>query len=265
MSVYKVGAKVRVMNSNSSMFGREGIIQAVSRNRIYNILFARTGYADFGELEIALVPKEKKVDPYAELKLAYTNGKTIQYDSTGYGDWRDMTHPSWSEPPEAYRVKPEEESDPYAELKKAYREGKKIEVFSEKWNTWIGVDHPRWSNPPEDYRVKPEGGGMKVGHLDVIAAKAGVGKSFVMNVTKKQPKPKKEMKMKFETKHYLNGQDITNLENIEIYREIAREESALKALGEVQNKPKRLQKEIAQREAELKAFVEFLDAQDKGS
>lgn len=157
------------------------------------------------------------------------------------------------------------EEDPYAELKKAYINGKTIQCDSNWYGEWCDITRPTWCDPPERYRVKPEGGGMKVGHIDVITAKAGVGKSFVMNVTKKQPKPKKEMKMKFETKHYLNGQDIKNLENIEIYREIAREESALKALGEVQNKPKRLQKEIAQREAELKAFVEFLDAQDKGA
>ena len=178
----------------------------------------------------------------------------------------------------------EEKVDPYAELKLAYREGKRIEVFSETWNTWVGVDRPVWSDPPEQYRIIAEDGGMNKGEMCVISSGKGVGKSvfrdatlkvrtgsseydkeckstFVMNVTKKPTN--KEMKMKFETKHYLNGKDITNLENIEIYREIAREESALKALSEVQNKPKRLVAEIESRTAELKAFVAFLDAQDK--
>lgn len=89
-------------------------------------------------------------DPYAELKKAYAEGKTIQiFDLTN--TWVDLKHvPKWKSSVDKYRIKPE--IDPYAELKKAYDEGKTIEYLdcSGKWRDIS----PTWNRPAERYRIK---------------------------------------------------------------------------------------------------------------
>ena len=60
----------------------------------------------------------------------------------------------------------------------------------------------------------------------------------------------------------LNGKEITNYTNQELYRIISKEEGYIAELKAVKAKPKRLVKEIAQREDKLKELVELLDKQD---
>ena len=56
-----------------------------------------------------LAMEYRRKDPYAELKEAQAAGKVIQFHSMGacWLDCTDDVEPSWSYPPERYRVKPE--------------------------------------------------------------------------------------------------------------------------------------------------------------
>lgn len=71
------------------------------------------------------------------------------------------------------------------------------------------------------------------------------------------------MQLKLTTRHFLNGKDVADLHLSQIYEAISQAESQIRELEKIENKPKRLVKEIDQRRADLKALVEFLDKQDE--
>ena len=60
----------------------------------------------------------------------------------------------------------------------------------------------------------------------------------------------------------LNGQELANYSNQELYRIISKEEGYIAELKAVKAKPKRLVKEIEQRQAKLEELVALLDKQD---
>jgi hypothetical protein len=60
----------------------------------------------------------------------------------------------------------------------------------------------------------------------------------------------------------LNGKELADYSNQELYRIISKEEGYIAELKAVKAKPKRLVKEIAQREDKLKELVALLDKQD---
>lgn len=64
------------------------------------------------------------------------------------------------------------------------------------------------------------------------------------------------------TKHYINGTDISTLSNSQIYNLIAQQESAIKDLEAITNKPNSLTKEIADRQASIQTLVDFLNNRD---
>jgi uncharacterized protein YueI len=60
----------------------------------------------------------------------------------------------------------------------------------------------------------------------------------------------------------LNGKELANYANQELYRIISKEEGYIAELKAVKAKPKRLVKEIEQRQAKLEELVALLDKQD---
>jgi hypothetical protein len=60
----------------------------------------------------------------------------------------------------------------------------------------------------------------------------------------------------------LNGKELANYTNQELYRIISKEEGYIAELKAVKAKPKRLVKEIEQRQAKLEELVALLDKQD---
>lgn len=70
------------------------------------------------------------------------------------------------------------------------------------------------------------------------------------------------MKLELTTRHFLNGRDVAELSLAQIYDVIAKAEIDIRDLEKIENKPKRLVKEIEKRKTDLKALVDFLDAQD---
>lgn len=171
-------------------------------------------------------------------------------------------------------VSSKSESDPYADLKKAYAEGKTIEMYHNTTRRWTPMRHvPQWSSPVERYRVKPEeprlvpDGGVRVGELYVIVGRPGAGASHFMSTEvakQKSTNQQKENTMKLEltTRHFLNGKDISEITLAQLYQTIGMAEQDIRELEKIENKPKRLVKEIEKRKADLKALVDFLDAQD---
>lgn len=68
--------------------------------------------------------------------------------------------------------------------------------------------------------------------------------------------------MKFENKFFLNGRDITEFNDMQIFSIIKDAEDAIEKLEQITTKPKSLQKNIADRKAELAKLVGFLDARE---
>lgn len=69
--------------------------------------------------------------------------------------------------------------------------------------------------------------------------------------------------IKIETKTFVNGVDISAMEDAEIYQLIANQEAQVKELDKIETKPKRLQTEIAKRKAGIQALVDYLDSKDQ--
>lgn len=83
-----------------------------------------------------------------------------------------------------------------------------------------------------------------------------------------QPQPK-EITMNaiidITTKTLINGQDIANYSNAQLYEIIAQQEKKLAELDAIKNKPKALKKELADRQAGIDALVVHLDSRDDGA
>lgn len=129
--------------------------------------------------------------------------------------------------------------------------------------------------------------GMRIGDkLDVFAGRPNAGKSafpfanLVMpDIAEAEPQYDVEMKvnkirirnaqtnplqheetpMKFETKYFLNGTDITNYSDMQLFAVIKEAEDAITKLEDIKTQPKSLKQNIADRKAELAKLVEFLD------
>lgn len=165
------------------------------------------------------------------------------------------------------------DEDPYADLKKAYAEGKTIQVRQSS-GVWVDLSsHPKWVWDADCYRIKPEeprlvpDGGVRVGELHVIIGRPGTGASHFMSTEvakQKSTNQQKENTMNLEltTRHFLNGKDISQITLAQLYQTIGMAEQDIRELEKIENKPKRLVKEIEKRKADLKALVDFLDAQD---
>lgn len=67
--------------------------------------------------------------------------------------------------------------------------------------------------------------------------------------------------IKVETKTFINGSDAKNFTSAQVYDMIAAQEASIEKLDAIQNKPKSLQAEIAERRAGIAALVAHLDAQ----
>jgi len=70
-------------------------------------------------------------DPLYNVKLAWKNGKQIQYRSHCSFEWEDCDDPGWSETDE-YRVKPE----------KKWRPFKDIQELKDTWHKCVGTCEP---------------------------------------------------------------------------------------------------------------------------
>lgn len=68
--------------------------------------------------------------------------------------------------------------------------------------------------------------------------------------------------IKIETKTFVNGVDISSMEDAAIYQLIATQEAEIAELEKIQTKPKKLQAEIDKRRDGIKALVDYLDSAD---
>lgn len=76
------------------------------------------------------------VDPYADLKQALKDGKTLQMEMIeGYDEWRDMAFPIlWNLPVDRYRIKPK--LIPYSFKDASFLIGKAIK-YKSGWNVML--------------------------------------------------------------------------------------------------------------------------------
>lgn len=278
----KVGDKVRCVSPRSKFEGCQGEVVRIVVDNPHLIQEVAVAWMSQDNIFLGqstrmlvsglkLLSAKKDDDPYAELKKAYADGKTIQMKQES-GVWVDLNQnrePRWIWDVDTYRVKPD---DPYADLKKAKAEGKIIQISHNGGKTWSDST-ANWKYSPDCYRVKPEeqrlvpNGGVRVGELHVIVGRPGAGASHFMSTEvakQKSTNQQKENTMKLEltTRHFLNGKDISEITLAQLYQTIGMAEQDIRELEKIENKPKRLVKEIEKRKADLKALVDFLDAQD---
>lgn len=68
--------------------------------------------------------------------------------------------------------------------------------------------------------------------------------------------------IKITTKTLINGQDITDFTDSQIFDLIAQQEKTIEKLREIKAQPKKLVKELAERQAGIAALVAYLDSQE---
>lgn len=68
---------------------------------------------------------------------------------------------------------------------------------------------------------------------------------------------------KFETKHFINGQDVSEMDNATLVKAIRHEQGVIAELEKLDPCPKRIIKDIEERKARLQEAVEFLDKLDE--
>jgi len=292
---FKVGDKVLCVNRRSVFHGFTGTItKIVWDNPGYEqeVSVAWEGRAGgqtnrmkVSGLKPAKMPLQKD-DPYAELKKAKAEGKKIQISHNGGKSWSDSTA-NWKFPPEYYRIKPENLEPKFKVddmvVIRGYRSPGKIMTIvtgicgnREYVVNMDGAvarvkeeDVKHYSEPlPSLQQVnRSNRGGVRVGELHVIIGRPGTGASHFMSTEvakQKSTNQQKENTMKLEltTRHFLNGKDISEITLAQLYQTIGMAEQDIRELEKIENKPKRLVKEIEKRKADLKALVDFLDAQD---
>lgn len=91
-------------------------------------------------------------DPYAELKAAHAEGKVIQFFSKTSDRWNDCNEldpPTWTSPPDRYRIKPDE--NPWIEWHggKCPLKDEEVEEWQIKWANGDITTNPKAS--PSDY------------------------------------------------------------------------------------------------------------------
>lgn len=78
------------------------------------------------------------------------------------------------------------------------------------------------------------------------------------------PTPEETTMFKFETKHYINGQDVSEMDNATLVKAILQEQAAIAELEKLNPRPKRITKALEERKAKLAEAIEFLDKLDEG-
>ena len=68
--------------------------------------------------------------------------------------------------------------------------------------------------------------------------------------------------IKITTKTLVNGQDVSEFTDSQIFGLIAQQENEIKKLSEIKAQPKKLIKELTERQAGIDALVAYLDSRE---
>ena len=100
---------------------------------------------------------------------------------------------------------------------------------------------------------------LDTSHLDTLRF-INISPSYRSLPKKETPVNTKPLTITTKTFTYVNGVDVNNYSANELYDMIAREESKIRALEAIENKPVMLQQEIERRQAGIAALVAHLDS-----
>ncbi len=119
---------------------------------------------------------------------------------------------------------------------------------------WLdGVKHP-----PVNRDAEPTTSPVEIAeHIDSAISHL----THVSNSLKEILMNKTEI-IKIETKTFVNGVDISTLDDASVYALIATQEAQIKELDKIETKPKKLTAEIEKRKAGVKALVDYLDSKE---
>lgn len=115
-----------------------------------------------------------------------------------------------------------------------------------------GVHHRGPDDPGGWHCEKFEKGNPEKGNPEILADT--VASKFTV-----APITEETIMFKFETKHFINGQDVSEMDNATLVKAIRHEQSAIAELEKLDPCPKRIIKDIEERKAKLQEAVEFLD------
>lgn len=232
--------------------------------------------------------------PHEELREAHAKGAKIEWRAGPHDSWMDAYSPWWL-PEYEYRIKPEEPKFKEGDLCMFVGSNRPIPKYStvryiatkSAYDAIVQSGLIRICVRQDELKPLTPVGGMRIGDkLDVFAGRPNAGKSafpfanLVMpDIAEAEPQYDVEMKvmkirirnaqtnplqheetpMKFETKYFLNGTDITNFSDMQLFAVIKDAEDAIAKLEDIKTQPKSLKQNIADRKAELAKLVEFLD------
>lgn len=169
--------------------------------------------------------KEKKEDPYAELKEALKQGKRIQFKATKEGSWRTMNSRgliSWSEPIDQYRIHPDDvEKDQIKDLEVP-------ETFAKSYDEW----------------------------------QKGNRRSAIVQQQPKKEETMKEIKVinkTFIKDHNGTETDVSGMTDEQMYACISSLEKEIDRLNAIKAKPKKLEAHIKTLEGQIADLVKLID------
>lgn len=219
-------------------------------------------------------------DPHKELKEAFAKGTEIESFDPHSGTWFSASTPKWHST-RKYRIKFEEGDLCYYigststailtnSCVRYIREYGIDSAIVQSGLIQVAVRHDELHR--DELKPREPVGGYLRDELTVFAGKPSPSASayFEVQVAKQaatpcstQPNPhQEETPMKFENKYFLNGREITDFSDMQIFSIIKDAEDAIEKLEQIATKPKSLQQNIADRKAELAKLVEFLDSRE---
>lgn len=131
----------------------------------------------------------------------------------------------------------------------------RVKLAHDRFNQVTGGEHHRGPNDPSG--SADEYAPLEFEDLSQVALK--------LDNTFPAPHTTEETTMfKFETKHYINGQDVSEMDNATLVKAILQEQAAIAELEKLDPRPKRITKALEERKAKLAEAIEFLDKLDEG-
>jgi len=101
---------------------------------------------------------------------------------------------------------------------------------------------------------------VKNAMIDTILDEISKPTPLKFNITPKAPTMTNAIKIT--TKTLVNGQDVTDFTDSQIFDLIAQQEKAIEKLREIKAQPKKLVKELTERQAGIDALVTYLDSRE---
>lgn len=135
-----------------------------------------------------------------------------------------------------------------------------VKLTHDRFNQVTGGEHHRGPDDqdgdPADYALPEADDSSQAALCHTVTLKLD-------NTFPVPPTSEETTMFKFETKHYINGQDVSEMDNATLVKAILQEQAAIAELEKLNPRPKRITKALEERKAKLAEAIEFLDKLDE--